>query len=92
MSKYSYKPDSLLPRVYPQNEHALDRAGGLRVDKLSLDLEVVRDLANPHLCPIEFLPILAYKGKPRLFFPMRGAYIFCPFIRLRAIDKKIFLW
>jgi phage tail P2-like protein len=60
MSKYSYKPDSLLPRVYPQNEHALDRAGGLRVDKLSLDLEVVRDLANPHLCPTEFLPLLAF--------------------------------
>ena len=60
MSNTSYKPTSLLPKVYPENEHALDIAGGVRIDSISLELQRVKTLANPTSCPVEFLPFLAY--------------------------------
>jgi len=60
MSNTSYKPKSLLPKVYPIEEHALDIATGVRIDGISLELQRIRTLANPNECPTEFLPILAY--------------------------------
>jgi phage tail P2-like protein len=56
----NYKPTSLLPKSYPLVEHALDRTQEFRVDGLSLELEIIKKLANPYDCPIEFLPQLAH--------------------------------
>jgi len=60
MRNTSYKPTSLLPKVYPIEEHALDIATSVRIDGISLELQRIKTLANPKECPVDFLPILAY--------------------------------
>jgi len=60
MKSTSYKPTSLLPKVYPIEEHALDIATAVRVEGISVELQRIKTLANPRTCPVEFLPILAY--------------------------------
>jgi phage tail P2-like protein len=56
----SYRPKTLLPKIYPSQEYALDQTQELKINGLNLELEVVKKLANPYSCPVEFLPILAY--------------------------------
>jgi len=60
MSNTSYKPTSLLPAVYPVEEHALDIANAKRVEQLRLEMQTIKTLANPRTCPVKFLPLLAH--------------------------------
>ena len=54
-----YKPTSLLPKSYETELHALDLANAKWIEGIRLEAQKIQTLANPMLCPIEYLPLLA---------------------------------
>lgn len=55
----NYTPSSLLPKSYEEELHALDIANAKWIENIRLEAQKIETLANPMLCPIEYLPFLA---------------------------------
>ncbi|PLY08405.1 MAG: phage tail protein I [Arcobacter sp.] len=54
---------SLLPSNESEIAKAIDIANSKRLDLIGDELSIVKHLANPLFCPLEFLPFLAYAFK-----------------------------